>query len=140
VLRLRRPRSRQSRILLVLALLVALIGVVTASTTSLETYSGSGVRPGWAEPCRDDEPRHDRELLADCARGTGFVAWVREEGTGESHKVHFALVGRFGTILVKLGDPDAIATPRIASHVIVVGALVRASNGMREIQAWRLER
>ena len=114
--------------------------MVVTATTSFESYAGADARPGWAEPCRDNEPRHDRKLLADCARSTGVVAWVREEGVGPGRKVHFALVGRFGVIIVKLGDPDEIATPPISSHVTVVGALVRASNGMREIQAWRLRR
>ena len=139
-MRHRRARSKRSRILLALAVLGVLLGAVAATTTSFESYSGSGARPDWAEPCRDDEPRRDRELLADCARSTGYVAWVREQRRSAGSEVHFALVGRFGVVIVKLGHPDRIATPRLASHVAVIGALVRASNGMREIQAWRLVR
>ena len=116
------------------------LGVLVTATTRFESYSGAGPRPNWAEPCRFDEPRRDRERLAECARGTGFVAWVRTKGAGEGRDVHFALVGRFGVVLVKLGDPYGIATPRVSSHVTAVGALVRASNGMREIQAWHVER
>ena len=117
-----------------------LLGVAVSATTSFESYAGAEPWPGWAQPCRDHKPRRDRTLLADCARSTGFVAWVREKGDGPGREVHFALVGRFGAILVKLGDPYELATPRIASHVTVVGSLVRASNGMREIQAWRIDR
>jgi len=82
-----------------------LLGVVATTTTSFESYSGSGARPDWAEPCRDDQPRRDRELLADCARSTGYVAWVREERTGAGREVHFALVGRFGVVIVSSAIP-----------------------------------
>ena len=135
-----RGRSRRSRIVLVTALLGLMLGVIVAATTSFESYKGTDVRPRWAEPCRNDTPRHDRTLLADCARATGFVAWVRTEGAGPSRDVHFALVGRFGVIIVKLGDPNELRVPHISSHVTVVGPLVRARNGMREIQAWHVSR
>jgi hypothetical protein len=52
--------------------------------------------------------------------------------------VHFALVGRFGALIVKLGDPSLLRTPAVGSRVTVVGALVRADNDMREIEAWSL--
>ena len=136
-----RPRSKRSRILLALASVVLALGLVGVTTTSFESYPGSGPRPHWAEPCRNDKPRHDRQLLADCARSSGFVAWVRDEQTPSLNRdVHFALVGRFGVIIVKLDDPDVIPVPRLSSRVTVVGPLVRARNGMREIQVWRLDR
>ena len=50
--------------------------------------------------------------------------------------MHFALVGRFGALIVKLGDPRMIETPSVGSRITAVGPLVRARNDMREIQAW----
>ena len=109
--------------------------------TSLETYSPSGVtsdggRPAWSAPCFSHEPRHDRRLLARCARATGVVAHVRTKESAGSAEVHFALVGRLGVLIVKLGDPRMLKTPSIGSRVTAVGALVRARNDMREIEAW----
>jgi hypothetical protein len=121
---------------------IAAAGVAAAALSGLETYGAPGwdlrLAPAWAAPCAVNEPRHDRELLAPCARATGVVAHVRVQGSGEEREVHLALVGEFGVLIVKLGDPQVLPTPAVGERVHVVGALVRASNGMREIQAWSL--
>ena len=125
--------------------MAAIAGVVAAAAaafTSLETFAdestSAAAAPKWSAPCFRHEPRPDRVLLSRCARATGVVAHVRAQGSGESAEVHFALLGRFGALIVKLGDPAALATPSVGSRVTVVGPLVRASNDMREIQAWSL--
>jgi hypothetical protein len=135
-------RVKRRRLLLVLgigAAVAATVAALAAALTGLETYSGAmevpWTAPGWSAPCFKHEPRHDRRLLARCARATGVVAHVRRD----EHEVHFALVGRFGALIVKLGDPSLLRTPAAGSRVTVVGALVRASNGMREIEAWSLQ-
>ena len=67
------------------------------------------------------------------------MAHVRTKGSAESAEVHFALVGRFGAMIVKLGDPRMIETPSVGSRITAVGPLVRARNDMREIQAWSVQ-
>ena len=126
------------------AAIAAIVAALATALTRLETYSefcGTipiTVPPAWAAPCYQHKPRHDRQLLARCARATGVVSYVRREGSPHVHEVHFALVGRFGALIVKLGDPSVLRTPALGSRVTVVGALVRADNDMREIEAWSL--
>jgi hypothetical protein len=136
--------KRHRRLLLVLgsgAAIAATLAALATAFTRLETYSASevpGTAPAWSAPCFRHEPRHDRQLLARCARATGVVSYVRRSGSTHVHEVHFALVGRFGALIVKLGDPSLLRTPAVGSRVTVVGALVRADNDMREIEAWSL--
>jgi hypothetical protein len=137
--------TRHRRLLLVLgsgAAIAATLAALATACTKLETYSGAsevpGTAPAWSAPCFRHEPRHDRQLLARCARATGVVSYVRRSGSTHVHEVHFALVGRFGALIVKLGDPSLLRTPAVGSRVTVVGALVRADNDMREIEAWSL--
>jgi hypothetical protein len=120
-------------------LVLATVAIVVMTTTRLSTYSTASAErdaPPWVAVCDAKVPRSDRVLLAHCAQADGFVAWVRKEGGNPPAEVHFALAGRFGVLIVKLGDPVDVRTPRLAEHVTVTGALVRARNGMREIQAW----
>jgi len=120
------------------ALVCGILAVVATTATGFETYDGSADRnqlPPWSEPCFSHAPRHDRALLARCARATGFVTYVRRRGAHTAPEVHFALVGRFGALIVKLDNPLHLETPGIGSRVTVIGPLVRAQNGMREIEA-----
>ncbi len=120
--------------------LAGAVAVAAAALTRLDTYTepaaATAAAPDWSAPCFRHEPRRDRVLLERCARATGVVAHVRAEDAPGAAEVHFALVGRFGALIVKLGDPLSLETPEIGSRVTVVGALVRARNGMREIEAW----
>ena len=140
----RRAKSRR-RLLLVLGSVAAIavtLAALAAALTNLDRSSGAsdgpGTAPTWSAPCLQHEPRRDRPLLARCARATGVVSYVRRIGSRDVREVHFAIVGRFGALIVKLGDPSLLRTPAVGSRVTVVGALVRASNGMREIEAWSL--
>ena len=140
-----RRAKRRRRLLLVLGAAAAIavtLAALAAAFTNLDTYGGAsdgaGTAPAWSAPCLQHEPRHDRPLLARCARATGVVSYVRRLGSSHVREVHFAIVGRFGALIVKLGDPTLLRTPAVGSRVTVVGALVRASNGMREIEAWSL--
>jgi len=120
------------------AFVCGILAVVATTTTGFQTYRGSTAgsdMPGWSEPCFVHEPRHDRPLLAPCARATGFVTYVRRKRAHAAPEVHFALIGRFGALIVKLDNPLRLQTPGIGSRVTVVGPLVRAQNGMREIEA-----
>jgi hypothetical protein len=138
-------RLRRRRLLVFLTvsttLAAALVGV-TSGFTSLETYGVASTvaegAPAWSTPCFLHEPRPDRRLLSRCARATGVVASVRAKSSPGFEEVHFALVGRFGMLIVKLGDPETLETPGLGSRVTVIGVLVRARNDMREIEAWSL--
>jgi hypothetical protein len=124
--------------LVAVALVGGILAVVATTATGFQTYHGSTAgseMPRWSEPCFVHEPRHDRALLAPCARATGFVTYVRTKGTHAAPEVHFALIGRFGALIVKLDNPLHLEKPGIGSRVTVVGPLVRAQNGMREIEA-----
>jgi hypothetical protein len=135
-------RARRHRrlivFLIVCAALVTALTIFATAFTRLETYGDARrlAAPAWSAPCFLHQPRHDRALLARCARATGVVAHVRSEGDTHAREVHFALVGRFGALIIKLGDPATLRKPRVGSRVTVVGPLVRASNDMREIEAW----
>ena len=123
-------------------MLAAALAGVTSAVTGLETYgiarTASDGAPEWSAPCFLHEPRSDRPLLSRCARVTGVVARVRARRSSGFEEVHFALVGRFGVLIVKLGDPRALDTPGVGSRVTAVGPLVRAQNNMREVEAWSL--
>jgi hypothetical protein len=90
--------------------------------------------PAWAQSCRSREPRHDRELLRTCARVSGRVLAVKRElsRTGPPD-VHVALIARFHLFVVKLDAHHR--RPRLGSTVTVIGPLVRARNGLREVDA-----
>jgi hypothetical protein len=53
-------------------------------------------------------------------------------------ETHVAVVGDFHLTLVRL--PDGAATPSIGTRLIAVGPLVRARDGQRELQAFRVLR
>jgi hypothetical protein len=127
---------------LMAALLLA-VAVVVASRGSIETVgddpSAVVLRspPAWAKPCQDREPRDDRELLESCAQVAGRVVAVRAEvrPTGPP-EVHLAMIADFHLFVVKL-EPGQ-RRPSLGSAVIAVGPLVRASNGLREVDAVRV--
>jgi hypothetical protein len=49
-----------------------------------------------------------------------------------------ALLSAFHIFVVKLAKPTTVPSP--GTMITVTGALVRARNGFREVQAWRLQR
>jgi hypothetical protein len=91
---------------------------------------GGGAHPAWARPCDGHPARADRVRLAHCARVHGRVLWVRSR-LGE---VHLAVIARLHLFVVKLA-PGATA-PGVGSSLTATGPLLRASNGMREVQAF----
>jgi hypothetical protein len=125
------------------ALLAALLLVVAVGLASRGSIDTVGDDPGavvlsspptWAKPCQDREPRHDRELLETCARVAGRVLAVRAEaGQTGPPEVHLAMIADFHLFVVKLAPGQG--RPSLGSTVTVVGPLVRASNGLREIDA-----
>ncbi len=53
-------------------------------------------------------------------------------------ETHVAVVGGFHLTIVRL--PDGSRTPRSGTRLVAVGPLVRARNGQREVQAFRVLR
>jgi hypothetical protein len=82
-----------------------------------------------ARACAKVTPRPDRELIDRCARVEGIVLHVRRE----SAETHLAVVARLHLFVVKLDD--GAHPPSTGSRWSAVGPLVRARNGMRELQA-----
>lgn len=122
---------------LALVLSAAGAAIGAASQGRLETFgasrdptAGLDGAPGWAAPCRRRPPRHDRELLARCARLAGRVVWVKSD---EDHDVHLAVMADWRIVVVKV--PPTLGAPGPLSKVEAVGALVRSRIGQREIDA-----
>ena len=117
--------------LLAAAALVALAAAL-ASAGSVD-LDRAGAAP-WSRPCASRAPRPDRLLLARCARVTGHVVWTRRA----ARETHLALVADFHLFVVKL--LPGVAAPGRGSSLTAVGPLVRARNGLREVQAFALSR
>jgi hypothetical protein len=97
---------------------------------SVDVQARAGRAAAWTRTCAAHPARGDRERLAHCARVQGRVLWVRKR-VGE---VHLALIARLHLFVVKLA-PGA-PPPGVGSTLTAIGPLVRASNGMREVQAF----
>jgi hypothetical protein len=115
-------------------------GVVVASGGGVDTVSadpnivgGSGA-PAWAEPCQEREPRYDRELLRSCVRVAGRVLAVKHATTpsGET-ETHLMTIADFHVFVVKLSPHHP--RPSLGSSITAIGPLVRARNGLREVDA-----
>jgi hypothetical protein len=116
------------------ALLAA--GLAVAVPGTIEHYDGAlrlGERPGWSRACLGRAPRDDRALIHRCSRVEGRVLYVRRE-PGDAH---VAVIARLRLFVVKLA-PESV--PPLGSTIAVVGPLVRAANGLREVQAFAVTR
>jgi hypothetical protein len=88
----------------------------------------------WERWCTAGQPREDRRRLAFCARVDGLVlSSTHGPGPGEAH---VAVVGDFHLTIVRL--PDGAPTPSLGTRLVAVGPLVRARDGQREVQAFRV--
>ncbi len=80
--------------------------------------------------------REDRRRLAFCARVDGLVLTsTHGPGAGEAH---VAVVGAFHLTIVRL--PDHAPTPAPGTRLVAVGPLLRARDGQREVQAFKVLR
>lgn len=88
----------------------------------------------WERWCTAGQARGDRRRLAFCARVDGRVLTsTHGPGAGETH---VAVVGDFHLTIVRL--PDGAPTPSLGTRLVAVGPLVRARDGQREVQAFRV--
>lgn len=113
--------------------LLAVLAVTAVPGSVALSERPTGAEP-WLARCAQHEPRPDRLLLARCARVTGRVLTVRREGTGTARDTHLLVTSRLHLFVVKLEGAER--APGVGSYATFEGALVRASNGLREVDAW----
>ena len=129
-------RPRLWRVTAVLALLLLCGIIVGAAQGSLQVLER---RPAvssssWERWCTRGQVREDRRRLAFCARIDGLVlSSSRGPAVGEAH---VAIVGDFHLTIVRL--PDRAPIPSAGTRMVVVGPMVRARNGQREVQAFKV--
>lgn len=133
-----RPRLwRVTAALAALLLCGLLVGAAQGSIVVVSRQPAAAAQAheaSWERWCTAGRVREDRRRLAFCARVDGLVvATTHGPKVGE---VHLAVIGDFHLTLVRL--PDAVATPSFGTRVVAVGPLLRARNGQREVQAFRL--
>jgi hypothetical protein len=137
-----RPRLWRVTAAISALLLIALLAAASQGSISVIMHrpATSGPvatsQPSWTSWCTRGEVRQDRRRLAFCARVDGLViASTHGPGAGETH---VALISDFHVVVVRL--PDRARTPSWGSRVVAVGPLLRARDGQREVQAFRLVR
>jgi len=104
------------------------------SVTILADRPASLTASSWETWCTRGEVRTDRQRLAFCARVEGLVISTTH-GPGPT-EAHVAVVCDFHLVIVRL--PDGMAPPSRGSRVTAVGPLLRARDGQREVQAFRM--
>lgn len=136
VIRAALDRPRLWRVTTVLALLLLCGIIVGAAQGSIQVITGRPLVPStrWERWCTAGQAREDRLRLAFCARVDGLVLTSsRGPAVGETH---VAVIGGFHLTIVRL--PDHAAIPSTGTRLVVVGPLVRARNGQREVQAFKV--
>jgi hypothetical protein len=137
---LERPRLWRVTAALAALLLCGVLAVAAPGSVDLVAHrppaSAATSTPAWEHWCADGQARLDRERLAYCARVDGRVVYtVRGPAPRE---VHAAVVGDFHLVIVRLKDGSA--APALGSRFTAVGPLVRARDGQREVQAFKVLR
>jgi hypothetical protein len=123
-------RRRVERVLAIAAAAAIALAAAVALQGSVRIDPGDAAHAAWSRPCDGRAARPDRTLLARCARVHGRVLWVRRR-PGE---VHLALIARLHLFVVKLAP--GMPSPGVGSGLTATGPLVRARNGLREVQAF----
>jgi hypothetical protein len=129
-----RPRLWRVTTVLAALLLVGLLAVLGQGSVDVVAKPPVARSSAWERWCTSGQVREDRRRLAFCARVDGLVL-ASTHGPGETH---VAVIGGFHVTIVRL--PDRTPTPALGTRVIAVGPLLRARDGQREIQAFRLVR
>jgi hypothetical protein len=112
------------------------IDVITSGPAAGARGGGGGGGTSWERWCSAGQAREDRTRLAYCARVDGLV--VTSSHGPAPGETHVAVVGGFHLTIVRL--PDGSRTPSLGTRLIAVGPLVRARDGQREVQAFRVLR
>jgi hypothetical protein len=141
-IRIALDRPRLWRVTAGLAALLLCGLIVVAAQGSIEVIAhraADGRLAGgasWQRWCAAGEVRDDRLRLAYCARVNGLVL-ASTHGPGAEEN-HVAVVGGFHLTIVRM--PDGAPSPSVGTRLVAVGPLVRARNGQREVQAFRVLR
>jgi hypothetical protein len=93
-------------------------------------------RASWEAWCTAGTARQDRRRLAFCARVSGLV--LTSTHGPKPGEVHVAVIGGFHLTIVRL--PIGSRTPSLGTRLVAVGPLVRARDGQRELQAFKVLR
>jgi hypothetical protein len=131
-------RPRLWRVTAVMAALLLAGVVVGAGQGSVQVLPRRphAATPPWERWCTAGQVRDDRKRLAFCARVDGLaLASTTGPGFGEAH---VAVIAGFHLTIVRL--PYGAPVPSRGTRVIAVGPRVRARDGQREVQAFRLVR
>jgi hypothetical protein len=135
-----RPRLwRITAVMAGLLLCGLVVGAAQGSITVIAQRPAKSVIAGstaWERWCTAGRAREDRRRLAFCARVDGLVL-TSSHGPAPG-ETHVAVVGGFHLTIVRL--PNDARTPGLGTRLVAVGPLVRARNGQREIQAFRVLR
>jgi hypothetical protein len=135
-------RPRLWRVTAVLAALLLCILIAGAAQGSIQVIArhpaadDTSAAASWQRWCTAGQVRDDRKRLAYCARVNGLV--LDSTHGPAAAETHVVVVGGFHLTVVRL--PDGARTPAVGTRVVAVGPLVRARNGQREVQAFRLVR
>jgi len=135
-------RPKLWRVTAAIAALLLIGLLVAASQGSLSVISRrpadrtAATTPSWEQWCTDGVVRQDRRQLAFCARVDGLV--IASTHGPDPLEAHVGVISDFHFVLVRL--PDGARTPSFGSRVVAIGPLVRARDGQREVQAFRLVR
>ena len=133
-------RPRLWRVTAILSALLLCVSLVGAGQGSMEVISrhpaGAPTRsgPSWERWCGAGQVREDRLRLAYCARVDGIVLTSTTGPSPVEH--HVAVIGDFHLTIVRL--PDGRSAPSTGTRLVAVGPLVRARDGQREVQAFRV--
>lgn len=133
-----RPRLwRGTAAVAALLLCGLLVGAAQGSLDVISQRPSAAVpahEASWQRWCTAGRVREDRRQLAFCARVNGLVvASTHGPKVGE---LHVAVVGDFHLTIIRL--PDHSPTPSLGTRVVAVGPLLRARNGQREVQAFKV--
>jgi hypothetical protein len=139
-IRIALDRPRVWRVTAALAGLLLCGLLVGAAQGSIEVIPRRPAAPlpaggaSWERWCTAGQVREDRRRLAFCAKVNGLVLTSSHgPAVGETH---VAVVGGFHLTIVRL--PDHSPTPSLGTRLVAVGPLVRARNGQREVQAFKV--
>lgn len=124
---------RATSVIAAILFCAVVVGAAQGSIDVIARHPLAGGAP-WERWCTAGRVRVDRMRLAFCARVEGIV--VSSSRGPAPTEAHVAVVGGFHLTVVKL--PSGAPVPGVGSRLVAIGPLLRARNGQREVQAFRL--
>jgi hypothetical protein len=95
----------------------------------------AAVSPSWVRWCTKGVARQDRRRIAFCARAAGRVIGFTHGPNPQ--EAHVGILSDFHFVIVLL--PEGTPTPTIGTRIVAIGPLLRARDGQRELQAFRID-